>query len=428
MSIPLDRLYHYIESVAKEMHDDALIYRFYPHGFKNIENLRSLKQESFFDLACSPGVYCNDQEPLNFDFYRQESDRERDLMTKHNLTFDLNFRFPFNIFDQCVLLHSEQGGSNLANYINNSNYVSAYYWSHALIARDWYRYTEHVKFNKKSNYKFLIYNRAWGGSREYRLKFADLLIDFDLIKHCKTACNFIDPDLEVHYDNYKFQNEFWRPANNIEDYFAPNNTSSCSSADFDIDDYESTDIEVVLETLFDDDRIHLTEKILRPIACGQPFILASTSNSLKYLQHYGFKTFDTVWDESYNLEIDPEIRLIKVVKLIKEISTWSPDMYQTKLNQARNIALHNQKHFFSHSFMQQITNELKNNLENALNQVINNNTCNNFLHRCRAWLSMPDMKHRFENKYTSSQLNRVIAKAVEINNKICLDQNTSTNQ
>jgi hypothetical protein len=33
MSIPLDRLYHYIENIAKEIRgDDVLIYRFYPHG------------------------------------------------------------------------------------------------------------------------------------------------------------------------------------------------------------------------------------------------------------------------------------------------------------------------------------------------------------------------------------------------------------
>jgi hypothetical protein len=46
----------------------------------------------------------------------------------------------------------------------------------------------------------------------------------------------------------------------------------------------------VAETVFDT-RIHLTEKTLRPIACGHPFILAAGPGSLKYLQTYGFRTF-----------------------------------------------------------------------------------------------------------------------------------------
>ena len=40
MSIPLDQLYHYIENVAQEIYSDRIIiYRFYPHGSKNINNL-----------------------------------------------------------------------------------------------------------------------------------------------------------------------------------------------------------------------------------------------------------------------------------------------------------------------------------------------------------------------------------------------------
>jgi hypothetical protein len=43
MSIPLDRLYHYIENVAQEIYNDRIIiYRFYPHGSKNINDLNNL--------------------------------------------------------------------------------------------------------------------------------------------------------------------------------------------------------------------------------------------------------------------------------------------------------------------------------------------------------------------------------------------------
>ena len=71
MSIPLDRLYHYIESVAEEVYGSSvIIYRFYPHGSKNLEDLNCLsfpvnsaKHESAIQ------IYCNDQEPLNYSLY-----------------------------------------------------------------------------------------------------------------------------------------------------------------------------------------------------------------------------------------------------------------------------------------------------------------------------------------------------------------------
>jgi hypothetical protein len=44
MSIPLDNLYHYIQSVAEQIRSDrVIIYRFYPHGSKNINDLTNLK-------------------------------------------------------------------------------------------------------------------------------------------------------------------------------------------------------------------------------------------------------------------------------------------------------------------------------------------------------------------------------------------------
>ena len=73
--------------------------------------------------------------------------------------------------------------------------------------------------------------------------------------------NPIEPELGIHYDLHEFKNSIWRPNVVLENFFPISSAKSHYSADFDIEDYESTDIEVVLETLFDDSRIQLTEKI-----------------------------------------------------------------------------------------------------------------------------------------------------------------------
>ena len=72
MTIPLDRLYHFVENTAEQIHrDSVIIYRFYPHGSKNIEQLNYLNNtnNSWEKSIKFPHIWCNDQEPLNYEFY-----------------------------------------------------------------------------------------------------------------------------------------------------------------------------------------------------------------------------------------------------------------------------------------------------------------------------------------------------------------------
>ena len=381
MSIPLDRLYQYIESVVEEIYSDpVIIYRFFPHGSKKLEDLSVLntKYNQTFTLISSPAVYCYDQEPLNFDLYTDSllSTKYRDNLIKYQISdraYNLDAGKLRNIYDKSILIHSEQRSNNLTKYIENA-FIPVYYWSHAVIALDWYRYARHVTQKKQVNKTFLIYNRAWSGTREYRLRFAELLLHLNLQAHCKTSVNPVEPELGIHYEIHKFKNPIWRPQIALENYFSSSNVDSTYSAVFDINDYETTDIEVVLETLFDDDRLHLTEKSLRPIACGQPFILAGTHGSLEYLRSYGFKTFGNVWDESYDLVADPAERLMQIVELMNQIKHWLPHMRERKMAEVQAIAEYNRQHFFSQEFFDCVIDELKTNLKSAVDQLESTNT------------------------------------------------------
>jgi hypothetical protein len=241
---------------------------------------------------------------------------------------------PFSCYDKILLTHSEKNSPNLHWYENNG-VIGVYWWSHATIARDWFRYAEHDPAIDHRNPQtlFLIYNRAWSGTREYRLCFAELLIQLGLTNYCQTSINPIEPELNIHYAQHKFTNLAWQPTHVLEDYFPINNTCSHYSADFDIADYNNTNIEVVLETLFDDSRLHLTEKSLRPIACAQPFILAGTHGSLEYLRSYGFKTFGDIWNEHYDQVKDPKERLLCIADVMQDITNWTPVQQADKLAQ-----------------------------------------------------------------------------------------------
>ena len=414
MTIPLDRLYQYIERQAQKIwQDHVLIYRFYPHGSKDFHDLSFLTDNyTLDDLVLCPYVYCNDQELLDWEQY-QTATNQTALIESFSQQLGLpkqNLRdYPIDIWDWALLLHSEQGGYNLAQYESNG-FVGVYYWSHAVIARDWFRYAQHVQQSKQVQQTFLIYNRAWAGTREYRLRFADLLVEQNLQDHSRTTVNVCDPELGIHYTQYKFHNSKWQPTRPLENYFLPTKINSQMSADFDLADYESTDLEVVLETVFDNDRVHLTEKTLRPIALGQPFILVSMPGSIKYLQQYGFETFDSVWSEQYDHIADSADRLQSIVRLMKSIADWTPDVRQQRMAQAQAIADRNRIRFFSKEFEQQVLTELDTNLKKAFDYLRLNNTSQRWLqwyHSMRD-LSVDQLEHIKQSQVAQGSTNHFV--------------------
>jgi hypothetical protein len=125
----------------------------------------------------------------------------------------------------------------------------------------------------------------------------------------------------------------------------------------------------VLETLFDDSRLHLTEKILRPIACGKPFILVSTRGSLEYLRSYGFQTFGDFIDESYDTIVDPMERLHAIIKVMSTISNMKETSKKKLWKNMNQVCQHNKTRFFSDSFAHDIQHELHTNVLTARNTI-----------------------------------------------------------
>jgi len=418
MSIPLDRLYHFIESVAQDIFQDrVVIYRFYPHGSKNVEDMLGLREEDWQVTQLSPSLYCNDQEPLDYDYYKIVNKKPR-APFKEPLPHFLKHR---TVYKKILLLHSERQSTDVEKY-QQDQFIPVYWWSHAVIALDWFRYAAHIVLKKQSKKTFLVYNRAWSGTREYRLRFAELLVQLNLQDSCQASINPVEPELGIHYDCHKFKNPVWRPQTVLEDYFPINGMPSHYSADFDAGDYNATDVEVVLETLFDDDRIHITEKSLRPIALGQPFIIAATAGSLEYLRSYGFKTFGSIWDESYDTIKDPEQRLYAITNLMAQIESWESLTRERKLTEAQAIAEYNHHHFFSQDFFNLVTGELSANLTTALVDVEFTKNYQAWTNRWDICLSDPDVLEYVTNEPRSNKITLTAINHVKsiINHKLNL--------
>jgi hypothetical protein len=364
MSVPFDRLYTFLRDVSN--HDDILIYRWHPAGSRKLEDCAPLvpRPASMLERYTARYLVCHDQEPLKFSDWPQPQLLQPNVAEPYSCLMTV-LRTDWTVWDRVMLCHSELNSAELKKF-EQDGAIGVYWWSHAIIARDWFRYAQHdsgLMQPRTWSRPFLIYNRAWSGTREYRLKFMHELIVQDLIPYCNTAMNFYDPD---HYSNHEFKNSDLQVSRqDFEQHIAANSSTSQASADYNTNDYANSAFEIVLETLFDDERIQLTEKTLRPIACGQPFLLLAPAGSLAVLKKYGFRTFDHVWDECYDDCQDPVQRLQAVVNIMQHIADLSSQQ-QMNLRQACQDAVdHNRQWFFSQEFHDMIVQEFKHNFDHA---------------------------------------------------------------
>jgi hypothetical protein len=415
MSVPLDRLYDFLDGIGGH---DLVIYGWQPHGSKNLKDLvpwHNYDTRVWRKKLKRLTLIFHDQEPLDYDLSQSFVEKEFIDAVKNWPNFPLisapviqEFYKKMHLksvlvttfYDNSLIVHSEKNSAQVTRY-QKDNFVPVYYWSHAVIARDWFRFAEYdpnLKIKSLSPKTFLIYNRAWCGTREYRLKFIEQLIANNLHHECITS--FAKFDNQMHYQDHVFSNPVFKIERQDLEKILPKNThNSAASADYNNHDYQNSLIEVVLETLFDDTRNHLTEKSLRPIACGQPFILAATPGSLKYLREYGFRTFEGYIDETYDTIQDPAERLNAIIQEMKRIDQLCPEAKQQLIAGVQSIVDHNQTLFFSNEFYNLVINEFKQNLDQAVN-LVKSGTVGNIWKKSRniAQENYPDLFLKFSHK------------------------------
>jgi len=392
MFIPFDNLYDFIAGRAP----GTLIYRFDPPGSKKLQDLAQINRTNhlgFTEWMEQIPLVCHDQEPLNFDLNALDWQELRRVCLEHlhQYTFitrnrdneqfwkDLVARnvlagVPHTLADRAVLLHSEKQSAEINKFGDLA--VPAYWWCHAALALDWYRFAnwDHRIWQWPDHayqYDFNIYSRAWTGSREYRLHFLNQVVNNDLLPDCRVTFDHVD---RLHYHEHAFANPDFFTSRAL-DQIESTSISSAESGGYDVNHYSVCGIDVVTETLFDDSRWHLTEKTLRPIACRKAFILLATAGSLEYLRSYGFRTFDGVIDESYDQVTNPKERISRIITEMKRISGLSQQQRKSFYRELQIIADYNHQHFFSNRFSQQVYHELTQNLSQALQQVKDQHMC-----------------------------------------------------
>ena len=351
MSVPTSNLYNFVTQALK---NKFLVKYFYPWGEKGFKNICDNYLDSRPDMNYNmiPVVLCYDQEPLDFDLYSDEnlvkelpdipfnSNIMRQHLDKQVTNLNLRWTWPQNpggkipgIYKPWVLLHSELNSPEVLRYESTGLFKCAYWWCHALIALDWYRFARYDnRLTDKSQpikANFLVYARATTGKRAYRKIFLEHLQHINSVQ-----LGSIDPTAVV---------------------------TSDSSAVYNPQDFAQTRCSIVLETVYDQ-RIHLTEKTLRPIACGHPFMILNGPGALETIRSYGFKTFQPYINESYDKEQSPTKRMDMVLREMRRINGESEKYQKWIWEGCAEIAEYNKKLFFDDKFIWRVKTELRRNV------------------------------------------------------------------
>ena len=107
--------------------------------------------------------------------------------------------------------------------------------------------------------------------------------------------------------------------------------------------YNQTAYSIVAETSADNRYTFPTEKIIKPMMARRLFVVFSSVNFLKNLRSLGFKTFDSVIDETYDSIEDDRQRWTAAFEQVKKLceldQSWIFDQIQNTVEHNYNVAM-----------------------------------------------------------------------------------------
>lgn len=241
-----------------------------------------------------------------------------------------------------------------------------------------YDYEENLQACKKAKaiftklckpYKFLFLN---GRTRPHRKYLVERLRDLHLLQPALWS-NLDQSPVPTHLNKYgaicdRPSDIKWLPSHYEYHSYAKNQRQSTTQAYvknqlFDhtwgeiylnADAYIDTYFSLVSETVFDYPYSLRSEKIYKPIAIGHPFVAVSNRGFYRDLRRAGFKTFDHLIDESFDLIDHSQDRLERIVAVVQDLCSQDLDAFVVA---AQEVCVYNQKHMreiapkIKHSFV-----------------------------------------------------------------------------
>ena len=262
-------------------------------------------------------------------------------------------------------------------YTQGMNATSIYYFFHAIAANEWYhQYRWNRPVYEGHKHLFISYNNLVNPFRAHRIDLLCRLYSKNLIN--QGLMSYKVPDKPGEIDRSVLRNPWYTPESidifkkqrsklDTSLMIDTENVEGFLSATIDLVNCRNSFVHVVTETEFFKDKLHLTEKVFKPIVAGQPFLLLAGAGNLAYLRSYGFRTFGDYWDESYDAETDPGKRVGDVVDILEKLAGMSYAEQVSMRKDMQHIIEHNFNHLFT-TLRPIVVDEFLNNTRAALDQ------------------------------------------------------------
>jgi hypothetical protein len=335
---------------------------FYYHPFGTTQNLCNDEFQSMYRRSHYNHVLFHfDQEPLWTDRLGEHYDK---------------FRVTYSSRYVKILANSEI--SQFKKCICTDRYLlDWYFFYHGFAALDWFRDVQYTRTNFPFTKKFNSFNHIITNYRSYRISLTARLYELDLIKHGDVSFHGTTNDCleeitkthsKVSDQSKKIIEKNLLPLDKlplIVDHANIDSTFSARLGHHEYKMWQRSFLHVVNETVFYESKLHLTEKIFKPIVSLRPFVLVAASGNLAYLKRYGFRTFDDWIDESYDDVIDPDARLDMIARQVSKICNLSIAELQEIYQDMLPILEFNKQHFFG-EFRRIIVDELVENFDTCI--------------------------------------------------------------
>jgi hypothetical protein len=106
--------------------------------------------------------------------------------------------------------------------------------------------------------------------------------------------------------------------------------------------YRDTYFSVITETVFgESNHSFRTEKIVKPLAIGHPWLVAANRGYYRDLRNLGFQTFGHAIDESFDLIDSPQDRINRIVAVVDDLCRQDLASF---LDSCYNVCKYNQQH------------------------------------------------------------------------------------
>jgi len=262
-----------------------------------------------------------------------------DLEKRLSILNDKGFKF--------ILAHPYESEENMHDkkyyddFLKKYNYYiwsgkHNYFW---FLMHEKHKNQNYIFNHNNKKYDFLYLNKQ---SRPHRRKLFDALQKESLLDN--SLISFLDDPHKI-----KLNSSYELPCVDAGNY-------PRYGSDQDIYEPQFNDcaFNLVSETNNNNNDVFITEKLWKPIIAQQIFVVHGNLGYLKKLREIGFRTFDSVFDESYDQEPDSDKRIEKIVSLCRHLCTVDKSQIYRETVAIRQ---HNYNLFFNQKSLSNSINE-----------------------------------------------------------------------